>query len=293
MDYGAADPSMNKSAPVTAQMKEGEMSDVGFGADSSTARPRGDRPARKSAAANPLATYRKGGAVKKKADGGSLKSEQPTMARRLRNIAIGTGVGGLMGIPAAPATAGLSIPAGAVFGGYMGHKLTDKDKLPDEKKSGGAVNRARGGRTKAKGTHVNVIIAPQGNAQPPVPPMPPPPMPNAAPAPPPGAEGPPKPPLGGMPPVIAGAPGGLPPGLVPPRARGGKVAHSDEAQDKALIQKVLKDEGLVRSNKEVGRASGGRLVKVGLEAGSATGEGRLEKAAARAKRQSDDKQAEL
>lgn len=90
---------------------------------------------------------------------------------------------------------------------------------------------------------------------------------------------PPKPPMGagpmGMPPGAAGlpmapgAPGGLPPGIVPPRARGGAV-HKDEAQDKDLIAKTLKAEGLVRE-----RASGGRMPH--MTAGAATGEGRLEK----------------
>jgi len=223
MDYGDADPAMKKLAPVDAQMKEEGQASVGYGADSSTAKPRGDRAARKSAPANPLATYAKGGAV---------------------------------------------------------------------------ANRARGGRTKAKGTHVNVIIAPQGAQPQPGAAIPPPPMPIGPGAPPPPNAGPPGPPMGAMPPVIAGAPGGMPPGLVPPRARGGKVKHPDEAQDKALIQKTLKDEGLIRSDKAArfgieGRANGGKIVKVGLEAGSVSGEGRLEKTAARARRQAGDKNAEL
>lgn len=223
MDYGDANPTMKKLAPVDAQMKEEGQESTGFGADSSTAKPRGDRKARSSTAANPLATYAKGGAV---------------------------------------------------------------------------ANRARGGRTKAKGTHVNVIIAPQGAPQPGAAAMPPPLMPIGPGGSPPPNAGPPGPPMGAMPPVIAGAPGGMPPGLVPPRARGGKVDHSDEAQDKALIQKTLKDEGLIRSDKAArfgieGRANGGKIVKVGLEAGSVSGEGRLEKTAARAKRQAGDKNAEL
>lgn len=154
---------------------------------------------------------------------------------------------------------------------------------------GGAVARATGGRTKkGKGaTNVNVIIAPQGGA-----PTPPPMPPILAGGPPPGAPPmPPKPPMGagpmGMPPGAAGlpmspgAPGGMPPGIVPPRAAGGRIGrakggavHEDEAQDKALIEKTLKDEGLVRE-----RASGGRLPnqKHHMTAGAATGVGRLEK----------------
>lgn len=144
---------------------------------------------------------------------------------------------------------------------------------------GGAVARATGGRTKkGKGaTNVNVIIAPQGGGDKPPMPMPPP----ALAGPPPGAPPmPPKPPMGagpmgGMPPGAAGlpmapgAPGGMPPGLVPPRKRGGRV-HEDAAQDKALIEKTLKDEGLVRE-----RAAGGRMPH--MTAGAASGDGRLEK----------------
>lgn len=144
---------------------------------------------------------------------------------------------------------------------------------------GGAVARATGGRTKkGKGaTNVNVIVAPQGGGAAPPMPMPPP----VLAGPPPGAPPmPPKPPMGagpmgGLPPGAAGlpmapgAPGGMPPGLVPPRKRGGRV-HADESQDKALIQKTLKDEGLVRE-----RARGGRMPH--MTAGAATGEGRLEK----------------
>lgn len=146
---------------------------------------------------------------------------------------------------------------------------------------GGAVQRARGGRAKKKGaTNVNVIVAPQGGGGAPPMPMPPPAMAGPPPG---GPPMPPKPPMGagpmGMPPGAAGlpmapgAPGGLPPGIVPPRKRGGRV-HEDAAQDKALIEKTLKDEGLVRE-----RASGGRLPnqKHHMTAGAVTGEGRLEK----------------
>lgn len=138
-------------------------------------------------------------------------------------------------------------------------------------KTGGAVARARGGRAK-KGsgkTNVNVIIAPQGGAPgagaPPPMPMPPPAMAKPPMAPPPMMKPPMGPPPGGPGaglPMAPGAPGGMPPGLIPPRAAGGAV------------EQTLKAEGLVRSDKPEGRARGG---KVHMTAGAATGVGRLEK----------------
>lgn len=239
-DYGSADPSMNKLAPVDAEKEEGDEDAVGFGSDSSAASAkRGDRPARRTTAANPLSTYRKGGRVKlsakKRADGGDVSSIEEAN----RNQA-------------------MTKPA----------------------------ERARGGRTKGKGTHVNVIVAPQGAAAPPPPPvLPVPPagmMPPKPPMmPPPGAGGP--PPMGGpMPPPglmgAPGAPGGMPPGLMPPRAKGGRV-HADEAEDKDLIKKTLREEGLTRSDSEVKRARGGKITSIhDMDAGSMSGEGRLQKA---------------
>ena len=83
------------------------------------------------------------------------------------------------------------------------------------------------------------------------------------------------------PPMAAGAPG-MPPGVMP-RAKGGRV-HPDEAEDKKLIMKTLKDQGLVRSDKAEhmglrGRAAGGRLPNQNhhMDAGAVTGVGRLEK----------------
>lgn len=132
---------------------------------------------------------------------------------------------------------------------------------------GKAAKRAAGGRTKGKGkkhgagTHVNVIVAPQGAGaggmagRPPVaavPAMVPRPMPPAAGGPPAG----PKPPMGGAPmggspmagaPGAAPPPGAMPPGVMPPRKRGGRV-HPDEAEDKALIEKTLKKHHLVRKD---------------------------------------------
>lgn len=140
--------------------------------------------------------------------------------------------------------------------------------------TGGGVkpqDRAAGGRTKKGTTNVNVIVAPQSGAQTP-PPMPPAPpmMPPVSAAPP----MPPKPPMAAVPPGAAGlpmapgAPGGMPPGIIPPRASGGKVMHEDAKEDAAQIRSMVKPSALRH------RASGG---KVEMTAGAATGVGRLEK----------------
>ena len=234
--YGSASGIANNIASPQSRLKgEGGEHHVGFGADSSAASSkRGDRPARTSMAANPLATYARGGKVKHRDAGGDVSPIEEA----------------------------------------------NKDQAEANMKStgGGVIARARGGRAKhGKGaTHVNVIVAPQGAGGPPPgagpspqlaalaagahPPMGgPPPMP-------PGAGG---PPPGGPPMMPPGGPGGPPPGM-PMRARGGKVMgdHPDASQDKALIQKTLREEGLVR------KARGGGIT---MTAGALTGEGRLEK----------------
>jgi hypothetical protein len=78
-----------------------------------------------------------------------------------------------------------------------------------------ADKRARGGRTKHKGTHVNVIVAPQGGAQPGPMPTPPP---TAVPA---GIASP-------VAPRPAMPPPGMPPGM-PPRRLGGRTYASGGA----------------------------------------------------------------
>ncbi len=86
--------------------------------------------------------------------------------------------------------------------------------------------RARGGATQRKGTHVNVIVAPQGGGAAGAPPVLPPHPPVAAPPPPPRPAMPPPPPPGagpGMPPPGMGA---RPPGMM---KRGGGVQKTEEA----------------------------------------------------------------
>ena len=239
-DYGsAAGPSENIPAESSRLKQEGPEDSVGFGADASLPRARADRGARskRTTAANPVSTYRKGGRVhhgKKRADGGDVSA------------------------------------------------------IEEANKNQSIASRARGGRMKGKGTHVNVIVAPQGAGGPGA--VPPPVIPVGAP--PPAAAMPPRPPMGmppGGPPMggampppglvgAPGAPGGMPPGLMPPRAKGGRVKHADEKEDKALIMKTLRDEGLTRADHEVKRARGGKIKSIhDMTAGAASGPGRLEK----------------
>jgi hypothetical protein len=218
---------VNNIKPPSEHLKGEAMEDhVGLGADSAneTAK-RGDRPARRAMAANPVPTYKKGGRVKKRDDGGSVSS-----------------------IEAA--------------------NKAEAEAEPAEKAAGGVIARARGGRANKKGsTHVNVVVAPQGGPQA-SPPAIPPQLAGAMPKPP---MAPPAPPAGGppmMPPGAGGPPPGAPP--MPMRAKGGKVMgdHPDAAQDKDLIEKTLREEGLVR------KARGGGIT---MTAGAITGLGRLEK----------------
>lgn len=72
-DYGSASGAQNNIASPQSKYKvEGAEENVGFGADSSKASARSDRPARRTTAANPIATYATGGAVKAKSAGGVI-----------------------------------------------------------------------------------------------------------------------------------------------------------------------------------------------------------------------------
>ena len=139
---------------------------------------------------------------------------------------------------------------------------------------------------KGKGTHVNVIVAPQGagagagalpppvvplGGNPAIPPPAAPPKPLMAP--------PMAPPMGGGMPMAGGPPMMPPPGMMPPRKRGGRVGHADEAEDRAMIKGMVKPSALKR-------AKGG---KIHMTAGAESGPGRLEKTAARARNAKHEK----
>ena len=85
-----------------------------------------------------------------------------------------------------------------------------------------------------------------------------------------------------MPPGAGGPPPGMPPGMPPgplgqlalqqraagllPRKRGGRIPHDDEAADKKLVSRMVKQSALK------GRARGGKVLD---GAGAQSGEGRL------------------
>ena len=262
--YGlASGPANNILAESNIHKSEGPERDIGFGADTSAAKPRGDRPARRVVAANPVATLAKGGRVHR-ADGGA--TEDSISAEMSRKAAA-------------------------------------------DRTRNATVHRAKGGRTKHKGTHVNIMIghpgAGAGAGAPVPPPVIPPPMPPGAGAlPPPMPPKPPMglppggPPMGGAGPVGPIPPGLPPPGMMPPRAKGGRVHHSDEAADKALFRKMIAAHEKEEGEGPKARASGGAIEEslhaqglkrarggmVHLTGGVDSGIGRLEQAKHEAKK---------
>jgi hypothetical protein len=69
--YGAASgPANNKY--VSSELENGPQDVVNFGVEGDEAMTRADRARRKTRPANPIATYKKGGRVKERAEGGFL-----------------------------------------------------------------------------------------------------------------------------------------------------------------------------------------------------------------------------
>lgn len=237
--YGlASGPANNITSPQERLKGEGGEHHVGFGADSDNATAkRGDRPARTSMAANPVATYARGGKVKHRDSGGDVSSIEE--ANKDQAATAGKSTGGV-----------IARAKGGRTHGKHGKGATHVN----------VVVAPQGGAPTPPPVSPQLAALAAG-AHPPAPPM----------APPPGAGGPPMMPPGGPggPP-----PGGPPPGM-PMRARGGKVMgdHPDASQDKDLIQKTLCEEGLVRKAKgggitmHAGAVTGtGRLEKMGKKA---------------------------
>ena len=129
-NYGEANPAMNQKLPQEKYKIEGPEPHVGFGASYDAVNARSDKPARRSVAANPVATYKRGGSAK--CEGGVAERKR---GGRLKHKDSG---GAVDAIEQANENQAQSTPS----------------------------NRARGGRLhhgKGKGaTHVNVVVAPQG-----------------------------------------------------------------------------------------------------------------------------------
>lgn len=98
--YGlASGPENNIMAESNIHKQEGPEREVGFGADASAAKPRGDRPARRTMAANPLATYKDGGAVQGRAMGGRTKGKHGKGTHVNVIVAPQGGAGGAPAVP--------------------------------------------------------------------------------------------------------------------------------------------------------------------------------------------------
>lgn len=299
--YGAADPDMVKSAPGLKDTVNGPQDSVGFGAEADAPPSRADRPGRRAVAANPIATYKRGGRVHERE-----KAEARASGGAIPNRADG----------------------GPVFGRPNGGKA--------KKSAATTINIVMAPSGQQQPTPPPVLpVGADPSIPPPMPPKPPMGAGPGAGGPPPGMPMPPGAMPPGLPPGMPMPPGRKRGGRVKHRADGGETGgKDDEGREAALDQKYEKDVRGGRSAlgtavgtlgagaygiKKAGpagillapigsilgslagralpvgkreRAKGG-TVKVGLDAGSATGEGRLEKSAARARRQAGDKNAEV
>lgn len=120
-DYGAANPSMNQAAAVDAMEQSGPQEAVGFGVEGNSAPTRADRLRRgKAAPTTQTATYKRGGAVQNRAEGGRVKKGRTNV-----NIMIMPGGGvnsmqhpgmmdsGAVPMPAIPPGGGAALPPGS------------------------------------------------------------------------------------------------------------------------------------------------------------------------------------
>ena len=258
MDYGSASgPKNNILAPSNRLKGEGGEDIVGFGADSSAGRARGDRMPRRTQAANPVSTYKKGGRVhakakaKARADGGDVS----TIEEANRDQAM----------------------ASRARGGRTHHKGKGATHV-------NVIVAPQGGN---QGPGAGMMPHPMMGANPAVPP-PMPPVggpPGMPPGMPPGG-----PMMGARPPMPMMPPGAIPPGMIPPRKRGGRVEHGDEAEDRAMIKQMVKGSALKNAGGRVGSLADQGLTKararggsIHMTAGAESGPGRLEKTEARRK----------
>lgn len=172
--YGAANPSMHKEARVNYPKHDGPEEAVEYGADSAGATARADRPARRAAPGNEVATYHKGGRVakaekvRKRADGGLIPQKRSgKRGKGKTNISINIapaphplGVSGPpMGLPPAVAPAipprppvpmpppgGAGLPPGGMPPGVGAGAMGPLGALALQQKAGGMMPRKRGGR---------------------------------------------------------------------------------------------------------------------------------------------------
>jgi hypothetical protein len=298
-DYGDASSSMKKEARVNFPKYDGSEGDPGYGVDEAGATARSDRPARRAAPGNAVATLKRGGRVghlakvaKRRQMGGAMAGggSNPSEARVNQLMNQSQSAFNKAQQQNKPQQSGGAPSGSGVLGSLVGSGPAGMD--PSAKRGGRIRKRAMGGPIGASGgkkskkghTNVSININPASSNTPLTPPAP---MPMAAGAPPmPMPPRPPMPPPGplmgagapGLPPGAVGAPPGMPPGPLGqlalqqraagllPRKRGGRIPHDDEAADKKLVNSMVKQSALK------GRARGGKILK---GAGAESGEGRL------------------